>query len=127
MTANDAEIRRELQPTIVQTFYDMLTKEYEEQSDGKVKVNFTLEQASLILFFNKELKAEELFDLAVVDQTNIVLIFLPFTKKDRAGRNESPGVLEAVLQKLELRMKLGLNDALEIIVRRGWDGFAERI
>lgn len=65
--------------------------------------------------------------MASVDQTNILLVLLPFVKKDSSGRNESSGVLQAKLEKLALRLRFGLDDALEIIERRGWGGFAERI
>jgi hypothetical protein len=44
--AADAEIRREIQSNLVKDFYKILEEEYKEQSNGRLKPNFTMEQVS---------------------------------------------------------------------------------
>lgn len=44
VVAHDGDIRRDVQPIIVEKFVGMLEEEYQKLSDGKVKVPFTIEQ-----------------------------------------------------------------------------------
>jgi hypothetical protein len=48
--SGDAEVRREIQEHLVEDFYAMLKREYKEQSNGRVNLNFTLEQVTHFKF-----------------------------------------------------------------------------
>ncbi|KAI6175798.1 hypothetical protein M3Y97_00728700 [Aphelenchoides bicaudatus] len=114
ITGADGEIRREIQPDFAEKFYKMLVDEYEKQSNGRLKPNFTLEQG------------QELFDLAILEQTSVLMILLPFVSTDKTGRNGSPKVVEAKLEKLALRTWLGLQDSIELVDKWQLDDFANR-
>jgi hypothetical protein len=103
----DAEIRREIQPQIPETFYKMLQEEYRKA--GKPPLKFTLEQAV------------ELFELLFVEQTAMIMIFGAYICE---GLTENPKLIQAKREKMELRARLCVEDALEIIDRRNLDGFA---
>jgi hypothetical protein len=69
-------------------------------------------------------QAHELFDLSFLDQTSVLMILLPFYKS--AIRAEPPAIVQAKLEKLALRIRLCVEDALEVVDRRKLDDFASR-
>lgn len=74
---------------------------------------------SLCLF----LQARELFDLAFVEQTSVLMILYPFYK---STSQDPPAITDAKMEKLQLRVWLGVEDALKLVDKWQLDGFADR-
>lgn len=71
------------------------------------------------------LQAHELFELAFLEQTSVLMILLPLITF-KPERNGPPPVLEAKLEKMALRIFLCIQDALEVADKWELDGFADR-
>ncbi|CAD5227721.1 unnamed protein product [Bursaphelenchus xylophilus] len=98
----DAEVRREITTPTLKTYYKKLTELYGKRGEN---VPFSFDEA------------EEMYDLAYVQQTYELVIIAAFMEKDATV---APEVTEARSAKLKLRTRFAMLDALQVWKKRNY-------